>query len=367
MGKKKYPIPIRNLFYMLCYAWNVLSIMDDIKVGDDEYDDAYNLLARVFSYGIGKLIRSGFHRAYVEQTDELSTLKGKVSIQASIDGMTMRKKKLVCLFDEYSPNDIFNQILKYTMESLLKNPAISASTKRDIRKQIIFFDGINSKAPTKENRQKLVFNRNNATYKLLINTAIMLYYGTVVNEDASQTTFKDFFREEQMHRVFELFILNFYDMHLDRSVYKVHSTKISWQIEEDAFDVWGDMFEVKVNPGDRRTDIVIENKKSKLQMIFDAKYYKQTFVNAYMGDGEKSIRTGHLNQLRGYILDSDFEGKKIGALLYPMVNSDLKKGMVFPIQDSPIIVKTINLDEDWREIENDLLGFMHKIESVNLK
>lgn len=364
MDKKKNPIPIKNLFYMLCYAWNVLAIMDDVKVGDDEYDDAYDLLARVFAYGIGRLIRSGFHRSYIEQTEELSTLRGKISVQDSIDGMTMLRKRLVCTYDEYSTNDIFNQILKYTIDSLMRNPNVSEVTKRELKKQVVFFAGIESKPPTKENRQKLIFNRNNVTYKLLINIAVMLYDETVVNEEEGHNTFKDFFREEQMHKVFELFILNFYAMHLDRSTYKVHAPKINWKIEENADDIWGGAFDVDIDPGDRRTDIVIENKKTNLQMIFDAKYYKKTFVDAYMGPGEENIRTGHLNQLRGYILDSEFSGKKVGALLYPMVNNDLNKGKVFPIQGSPIIVKTINLNDDWWNIESDMLDFLQRIETV---
>ena len=70
MSDSKAPIPIKNLFYMLCYAWNVLAVADDIKVGSDDFEDAYNLLSRVFSHGIGKLIRSGFHRSYIEKTEE---------------------------------------------------------------------------------------------------------------------------------------------------------------------------------------------------------------------------------------------------------------------------------------------------------
>lgn len=364
MDKKKNPIPIKNLFYMLCYAWNVLAIMDDVKVGDDEYNDAYDLLARVFAYGIGRLIRSGFHRSYIEQTEELSTIRGKISVQDSIDGMTMLKKRLVCTYDEYSTNDIFNQILKYTIDSLMRNTNVSEITKKELKKQMVFFAGIESKPPTKENRQKLIFNRNYITYKLLINIAVMLYDETVVNEEEGHNNFKDFFQEEQMHKVFELFILNFYAMHLDRSTYKVHAPKINWQIEENADNIWGSAFDVDVDPGDRRTDIVIENKKTKLQMIFDAKYYKKTFVDAYMGPGEENVRTGHLNQLRGYILDSEYPGKKVGALLYPMVNNDLNKGKVFPIQGSPIIVKTINLNDDWWNIESDMLDFLHRIETV---
>ncbi|MBQ8084747.1 MAG: hypothetical protein IJ232_01415 [Lachnospiraceae bacterium] len=364
MNKKKNPIPIKNLFYMLCYAWNVLTIMDDVKVGNDEYDNAYDLLARVFAYGIGRLIRSGFHRSYIEQTEELSTLRGKISVQHSIESMTMLKKRLVCICDEYSTNDIFNQILKYTIDSLMRNTNVSTITKKELKKQTVFFAGIESKPPTKENRQKIIFNRNNVIYKLLINIAIMIYDETVVNEEAGYNTFKDFLREKQMHKVFELFILNFYDVHLNRSIYKVHAPKINWQIEEDADDIWGGEFDVDIDPGDRRTDIVIENKKTNLQMIFDAKYYKNTFVNAYMSKVEENIRTGHLNQLRGYILDSDFAGKKVGALLYPMVNNDLNKGKVFPIQGSPIIVKTINLNDDWRNIEKDMMDFLRRIETV---
>ena len=364
MGKNSSPIPIKNLFYMLCYAWNVLAIMDDVKVSDDDYDDAYDLLARVFAFGVGRIIRYGFHRSYIDQTEELSTLRGKIAIQDSINGMSMLKKRLVCNYDEYSTNDIFNQILKYTIDSLLRNPDVSDITKKELKKQAAFFEGIDSKAPTKENRLKLTFNRNNVTYKLIISIAIMLYEGTVVNEEEGQNTFKDFFREEQMHKVFELFILNFYTMHLDKSIYKVHAPKIKWHIEENAMDIWGDMFLVETDPGDRRTDIVIENKKNKLQLIFDAKYYKRTFVDAYMGQEEETIRTSHLNQLRGYILDSEYNGEKVGALLYPMVNDDLKIGIVIPIQGSPIIVKTINLNADWREIEEDMLSFLYKIEDV---
>lgn len=363
-SNRKTTIPIKNLFYMLCYAWNVLAIMDDVKVGSDDYDDAYNLLSRVFSYGISKIIRSGFHRSYIEQTDELATVRGKISVQRSIATLSMQKKRLVCEYDEYSPNDVFNQILKYTIDALIRNPNVSAITKKELKKQSAFFVGIDSVPPTKENRLKLVFNRNNITYKLLINIAIMLYDNTVVNEEDGQNTFKDFFRQEQMHKVFELFILNFYALHLSKDTYRVHAPKINWHIAEDATDIWGGAFDVDVDPGDRRTDIVIENRDLNLQMIFDAKYYKQTFVDAYMNKNDQRTRTGHLNQIRGYLIDSEFTGKKVGALIYPMVTNDLKRGKVHPIKGTPIIIKTINLDDDWKRIEDDMLDFVHRIETT---
>lgn len=364
-GKKKKPlIPIKNLFYMLCYAWNVLSILDDVKLGNDDYDDAYNLFARVFSFGIGKLIRSGFHRSYIEDSEELSTLRGKISVQESINALSFERKKLVCSFDEYSSNDIFNQILKFTMLQLIRNSQVDISIKKDLKSQLVFFDGIDATAPTKEKRQQLKFNRNNVTYKLLINVAIMLYDNTVVSDEEGINTFKDFFRQEQMHKVFEMFILNFYSMHLPKEKYKVHAPKINWQIDIEAADAWAGLFDVDTNPGDRRTDIVIENKELNLQLIIDAKYYEKTFVSAYMDSNseEYKIRRAHLDQVRGYLIDSLFEGAKMGALLYPMVNNDLQKGKAFPIKDTQIFVKTINLNSEWRDIENDMLDFLKRLE-----
>ena len=364
MSSQKSPIPIKNLFYMLCYAWNVLAVKDDVmKVGGDDYDDAYNLLARIFSYGIDKLIRSGFYRSYVERKEELPSVRGKILLQDSINAMSIYRTRLVCEYDEYSLDNSFNRILKYTIDALLRNQNIDAETKKPLKKQSAFFDSVKGQAPTKETRQQIIFSQSNASYRLLISIASMLYDNTTVNEENGEIAFKDFFRQNQMHKVFESFILNFYKIHLSKENYQVYAPKINWHIEENAKEIWGDFFDIADSPGDRRTDIVVENKSLGLQMIFDAKYYQQTFVDAYRNSGDKRIRVSHLNQLRGYLIDSEFDGRKIGALLYPMVNDDLSRGVVHAIEGTPIIVKTINLNDNWRNIEEDLLNFVYRIES----
>ena len=349
---------------MLCYAWNILAIKDDIKVGKDDFDDAYNLLGRIFSYGIGKLIRSGFHRSYVEQEEELFALRGKINIQESVTRFSMQHKKLVCNYDEYSTNDIFNQILKYTIKRLIKNPNISDITKVNLKKQLVFFANIDETAPTKENRQKLIFNRNNVTYKMLSQVAIMLYDNTIVNEEDGNNSFKDFFRDGQMEKVYEHFILNFYAINLDRNIYRVHAPKINWRMERDAQNRFGDLVDIIENPSDRRTDIVIENLVTNKQLIIDAKYYQETLVQGYRDSTIERYRRSHIDQIRGYVTDSGFCGKKLGALVYPTVKHDFKKPRMAPLVDAPIFFKTLNLDEEWKEIEKDLLDFVDILEKV---
>lgn len=357
------PIPIRNLFYLLCYAWNVLPILNDVKVGEEDISDAYNLLARVFTYGIGKLIKSGFHRSYVSKQEELKNIKGKIDVNESVKCVANQSQSLICNYDEYSENDTFNQILKYTIDFIVKNKMFDSSIRHDLKKLSIFFAEIDSLAPTKENRTKLVFSRNNVTYRMLIQISIMLYENTFVNEDAGKIKFKDFFRSEQMHKVFEIFILNFYSMHLDKKIYKVHAPKIKWKIDETAHETWDGLFAVDDDYGDRRTDIVVENKNLNLQIIMDAKYYHNTFVKSYMSNEEEdSIRDSHIRQVREYLIDSEYPGTKIGALIYPMTNSNLKNGRIKNIQGTPIVYKTINLADDWENIETDMLEFIRKFE-----
>jgi len=363
MSVKKSVIPINNLFYMLCYAWNLLSIKDTIKVDRDEFKDAYSLLARIFSHGVAKLIKSGFYKTYIENQDELSAIKGKINIQQSLTPRNTINKKLVCEFDDYSVDNHFNQILHFTIILLLKNPEVDNKIKGALRKQRIYFRDVGQIAPEKNVIRQLRFDRNNTIYKMLISVAVLIYENTMVNEEDGSTMFKDFFREEQMQKVFEMFILNFYAVNLDSSVYHVHAPKIKWHIDEDADEKWGSVFDVVENPGDRRTDIVVENNEIHLQCIIDAKFYQTTFVSAYMNAGDCRLRTGHLNQVRGYILDSEYTGHKVGALIYPMVNDDLSKGQANSIQGANIIAKTINLADSWQNIEKDLIEFLHKLET----
>ena len=364
MKKENNPIPIKNLFYMLCYAWNILAIKNDIKIGSDDFDDAYNLLGRIFSYGLGKLVRSGFHRSYIENTEQIATVRGKIEIQQTISTAALQRKSLICSYDEYSKDDVFNQILKYTATAIIKNPTICVGTKKAIKKLLVYFADVKETAPTPQVRRCLTFNRNNMTYKMLIHVAIMLYDNTIVNDEHGTNAFKDFFRDGQMEKVYEQFILNFYAINLDSKIYKVHAPKISWVLEENAEERFGDLVDVIENPADRRTDIVIENKLTTKQLSLDAKYYTETLVRGYYDDTIARYRTKHIEQVRGYVTDSQFEGKKIGALVYPTVKDDFPRPRLAPLQDAMVVFKTLNLNQDWKLIESDLFSFLTILEQL---
>ena len=84
----------------------------------------------------------------------------------------------------------------------------------------------------------------------------------LATEEDGENTFKDFLREKQMHRVFELFILNFYKKHLDSNYYDVSAPHIEWPLDLDVKvkELWCD-FDVQDKLTARRTDVSINTRK----------------------------------------------------------------------------------------------------------
>lgn len=56
---------------------------------------------------------------------------------------------------------------------------------------------------------------------------------------------------------------------------------------------------------------------------------------------------------------------KIGALVYPTVDKSFNQW--YPIKNTSINIQTINLNQGWRDIEQDLFRIIDNIESFYLK
>ncbi len=357
----EFKVPIKNIYYMLCYAWNVTDYSDSTVCGNEKFDDIYNLLARILIKEVSLLLKRGFYKEYIEKTETLSNLKGQININASVQQNTLKNMKMVCSYDDYSENVLFNQIIKATLMDFIKYSGLDRELQNQIRKLLLSFNNIDLISVERKHFAMLRFHRNNLNYLVIMNVCKLFKYGLIANTENGSIKFANFISDEQMQKVYEIFLLNFYKKHLDKKIYKVHAPKIKWRLDSKAEEEWGGLFDVEDNPGDRRTDIVIENSEKNIQFIIDAKYYKETLIAKHYNESELTYRTSHLNQVRGYLEDSDFNGKKVGALMYPTLNIDLEKGRIIPIVGTPIIIKTLNLDTDWETIQNDLLTFAHKV------
>ncbi|WP_273327794.1 5-methylcytosine-specific restriction endonuclease system specificity protein McrC [Vallitalea guaymasensis] len=346
---EKPKIPIKNIYYMLCYAWNVLEYTDEINLGSEPFDNVYNLFARIYLNGTSSLIKRGLNRYYISNDEEISSVRGKINLSESIKRQTLYKGKMVCRYDVFSQDIKLNQIVKRTIDILIRAPELNNDLRYKLKKVKYYFSNVKDIKFSKSVFSTLRYNRNNYHYRMLINIGELIYEGLIVNEEGTDFIFSDFIRDRQMAKLYEKFVLNFYKRYLDKKFYQVHSPKIKWSI---------DSFEKNCNLSllpEMRTDVVVENIKENNQLIIDTKYYAQTLVASNWSNIEK-VRTSHLYQLFAYVNNSTFDGVVSGMLLYPTIEEELN--VKYSISGKSMIISTLNLNSEWKDIEMRLLSFI---------
>lgn len=340
-------IPIKNIYYMLCYAWNILEQKDTLDLSTEKLDNIYNLLSKVYISGITNLLKRGMNRYYIEKTEEMPLIKGKVNITSSIKRQSFRFGKAVCSYDDFSNDIMLNQVIKRTINILLVSPELDYSLKVKLNKLKPSFQMIKDISLTDRIFSSLRYDRSNHHYVLLMNISELVYKGLITKEEGNCLKFSDFIREKQMAKLYEKFVLNFYKRHLDDN-YKVYSPRINWQIDNVITQEDLALLPVML------TDIVVENKNTKTQLIIDTKYYSQTLISSNWSELKK-VRSTHLYQIYAYTHQSTYNGHVQGMLLYPTVDKEINS--VFPMSKT-ISIKTLNLNDEWKDIEARLLSII---------
>ncbi len=343
-------IPIKNIYYMLSYAWESLKEKKTIKVSNEDFHNIYNLFGRIYINGLTALLKKGFNQYYIENNEDIYGIKGKLNLADSIKSMVLFEGKTNCDFDEFSKDMVLNQILKATINLLLKAPQLDLSYKRKLIKLKVYFQDCRDISLSSDSFSQLRFNKNNYHYKLLINISELLYRNTIPNEKEGNYLFRDFLRDRELSDLFEKFILNFYKTHLPEKRYNVYSPWIYWQADEI------NIAEDNILPV-MKTDIVIEDNQKREQLIIDTKFYSKTLSEGPYKTGLRA-HSGNIYQIFSYVQNSEYDGGIRGMLLYPQIDQELDKK--YSILGKSIELRTINLNGDWNSIEHRLLNLIYE-------
>src|SRR5678815_2358182 len=73
-------IPIQNVYYLLCYAWDRLEQGNLVDVSKIPSTELVDLFATVLMKGIEHLLRRGIGVGYSPQEDEVRGLRGRIDI-----------------------------------------------------------------------------------------------------------------------------------------------------------------------------------------------------------------------------------------------------------------------------------------------
>jgi len=343
-------VPIKNIYYLLSYAWDKLDEAELTSAGIDDFEEVVNLLGKVLANGCSYLFKRGLYRNYQLFENEIPGIRGRLLIDQSLNDLSFQNKKAWCSYDELSHNILYNQILKSTIGILLKVDEVEKSLHGDLKKVYSRFSDVEVIRLQMHHFYKVRIHRNNAFYGFLIQICRLIFESSALDETGENYQFRDFSRDHsKLARLFEAFVFSFYQREQKR--FKVKSPNFSWPFKSDIEE------DNEMIPG-MQTDIVLEDDERII--IIDTKFYSQTLSTRRDYDSI-SFKSPNLYQIFAYMqhIPNPANKKVEGILLYPDVGDTIHA--TYKWNDQVLTFKTVDLNKQWREIENDLLNLIDEL------
>jgi 5-methylcytosine-specific restriction enzyme subunit McrC len=334
-------IPIQNIYYLLCYAWDKLAEKDVVAVDAIDSTTLADLFARVLISGTNHLLKRGFDRGYVPTHEWTGRLRGRICFQEAIRRNATMTATLPCDFDELSYNVLHNQILKATMRRLIRTQGLAAECSEGLAQLCRRFSDIQDIELSSRLFGHVQLHRNNYFYDFLLKVSELIHRNLLVSEQAGTSKFMDFVRDRrQMAILFENFVRTFYRVHTD---FRVKREDINWRWI--AADMIADGLLPKM-----QTDISLTSDTRKI--IIECKFTPEATQQHY---DAATLRSAHLYQMNAYMdnLEGTWADTCEMLLLYPTMDSPLSA--YYTHKGHKISIRTINLNQPWQAIHSDLL------------
>ena len=336
-------IKIKNLYYMLSYAFQSLRETGFDSVAAEDFENIHDLFAAILVRGVGAQVKRGLHRDYIRNEEVLAGLRGQIRIAETVKQQTQSQRKLVCSYDEFSPDSPHNQALKSVMLLLLRHGNIKKpENKKALRKLLLYFSEVAEVSPAVIQWDTLKYHRNNASYRMLLGICRLIVKGLLLTTETGTHRLATWLQDEEMHRLYEKFVLSYYLRH--RPEFLPKAAFIDWDIDDGGKSAYLPVM---------KSDITLQSGGRRL--IIDTKYYGRTTRLNFRGDSRTYI-SGHLYQIYTYVKNSakGSAGNVAGVLLYAKTDETVTPDEELYIGGSKISLKTLDLNQNWGAITDQL-------------
>ena len=335
-------IVIKNVYYMLTYAFQTLSFKQYEDLSKETFDNVYSMFSAILSKGISLQLKQGLYKEYISKQEDISTLRGKINLHGSLNNMLKQNNKLTCEYDELSENNIMNQVLKSVVLMLIQNKDVKKEYKDSLRKEMLFFSTIDTVDLFTVKWSSFRFQRNNQNYRMLISVCQLIVEGMLISESKGEYHLASFIDEQRMCHLYEKFILEYYKKH--HPELHASATEIKWQLDDDCRTMLPAML----------SDIYLKNDTKVL--IIDAKYYGH---NTQVQYDKHTIHSNNLYQIFTYVKNEDTRLKDMeytvsGMLLYAKTIEEIQPNSVFQMSGNQISIKTLDLNKEFNDIKLQL-------------
>lgn len=344
-------ILIKNIFYMLSYSFQILKRGQYREVANEEFSNIEDLFAEIIVKGVRVQVRQGLYSEYVPRSEALPTVRGKIDLDGTIQLKVAQRLQVSCDFDEFSEDNQLNQVLKATMLLLLGSAQVKPARRKELRQLLPFFQNVRE-VPRSQLRTMLeqaltmTYQRNNQNYRVLVNVCYFVLMSWLNSDQSGQFKMREF-TDEQMPKLFEKFVLEYYRQEYSNRL-TANDSNIEWQVDDRESAT-----HVEQLPG-MHTDITLRNRHNHQVLIIDTKYYTQSLVERY---GKEVLKSPNFYQIYAYVknaAEANPEYEVGGYLLYAQTQGEVQPNLRVSISGNQLGALTLDLNQPFERIKAQL-------------
>ena len=281
---------LKNLIFMLSYTKKLdIKTTDSVNLSKSE-NPFLEILIKEYANSLFDALKRLTPKNYVREEDNLNHLKGKIRFSDNIRYNCVNQAKFYCEYDEFSENNILNQLFLY-VASCLYEISKNGENKRVLKLIIDYFADVKIVRFDRFRCEKIRLTRNQKLFEKPFNLAKMFVENSSV--DLSVNRFENISLVWDMNKLFEEFIY--------QVMRKMDGVTISAQRKRQLLK-HRDGFTRR----DTMVDIMINN-----EIVLDTKYKRFECLD--------DVKNADIFQVSTYCMLHD---KKQAILLYPQWNKE---------------------------------------------
>ena len=152
--------------------------------------------------GVCNLLRRGLDCSYVEVDEDLTRPRGRIRLSDTLARQLLGRAQIACTTDNLSPNVLHNQIIKTTLERLMKTNGIDAQFREGNAGVLSGLSDIRSISLTARDFGRVQLHGNNASYGFLLRVCALAYEALLPEPGTGRFHFRDVLAEPQKWALF---------------------------------------------------------------------------------------------------------------------------------------------------------------------
>ncbi|RSV29451.1 restriction endonuclease [Sphingomonas sp. ABOLH] len=163
----------QRLVHMLAVALDLKIDAGQVTALNWQRETLLEILIRLFSEKLIDAVRQGLPRRYVEEADDLPTLRGRLNVTRQFTALAVEPSRLACRFDALTPDIALNRIMKAAV-TRLSRIARTTDNQRRLRELAFAYADIADVPVSALRWDQVTLDRTNARWRELYNLARLL-------------------------------------------------------------------------------------------------------------------------------------------------------------------------------------------------